>query len=124
MQEVGFYTDVEFGKLQVAGDESYGFRPYQLLVSSIAACSGGTLRKILEKKRMNVEDITIKTEVERNEAKANRVEKVHLHYLIKGTDLDEQKIQRSIEVAHRNCPIAQSVKGSIEISETFELFDA
>lgn len=124
MQEVGFYTDVEFGKLQVAGDEEYGFRPYQLLVSSIAACSGGTLRKILEKKRMKVEDITIKTKVERNESRANRVEKVHLHYLIKGTDLAEEKIRRSIEVAHRNCPIAQSVKGSIEILETFEIIGA
>ncbi|WP_099361150.1 OsmC family protein [Fredinandcohnia onubensis] len=124
MQEVGFYTDVEFGKLQVAGDEAHGFRPYQLLVSSIAVCSGGTLRKVLEKKRMEVEDITIKTEVERNEAHANRVEKVYIHYVIKGKDLAEQKIQRSIEVAHRNCPIAQSVKGSIDIIETFEIVDA
>ncbi|WP_077620624.1 OsmC family protein [Bacillus sinesaloumensis] len=121
MKEVGFSTDLEFGELHVAGDEAYGFRPYQLLVSSIAACSGGTLRKILEKKRMTIEDITIKAEVERNEAHANRVEKVLLHYVIKGNDLDEQKIERSIEVAHRNCPIAQSVKGSIDIIETFEI---
>ncbi|MFS0820429.1 OsmC family protein [Bacillus sp. 1P02SD] len=123
MKEVGFYTDVEYGELHVAGDEAYGFRPYQLLVSSIAVCSGGTLRKILEKKRMQVEDIAIHTEVERNEAKANRVEKIHLHYIIKGADLNEQKIERSIEIAARNCPMAQSVKGSIEITETFEIID-
>ncbi|MFT4413870.1 OsmC family protein [Fredinandcohnia humi] len=121
MKEVGFYSDVEYGKLNVAGDEKHGFRPYQLMVSSIAVCSGGTLRKILEKKRMHVEDITIKTEVERNENEANRIEKIFIHYLIKGNELAEHKIQQSIEIAHKNCPMAQSVKGSIEIIETFEI---
>ncbi|WP_449538861.1 OsmC family protein [Ferdinandcohnia sp. Marseille-Q9671] len=124
MKEVGFYTDLEYGRLDVAGNESHGFRPYQLLVSSIAVCSGGTLRIILEKKRMKVEDIAIKTEVVRNEAKANRVEKIHLHYVIKGSHLDESKIKQSIEVAHKNCPMAQSVKGSIEIAETFEIVES
>lgn len=35
MQEVGFSTDLPFGNLQVAGDDEYGFRPFQLMVSSM-----------------------------------------------------------------------------------------
>ncbi|MFS0862566.1 OsmC family protein [Fredinandcohnia sp. 179-A 10B2 NHS] len=122
-EEVGFYTDLEYGQLHVAGDEEYGFRPYQLLVASIVVCSGGTLRKILEKKRLKVEDITIKTAVERNEAEANRVEKISIHYIIKGKELTDHKVQQSIEIAHKNCSMAQSVKGSIEINETFEIIE-
>lgn len=121
MKEVGFQTTVEYGELHVAGDEAYGFRPYQLMVSSIAVCSGGVLRKILVKKRIEIEDITIQTKVERNEQEANRIEKIQIHYLIKGQDLDEKKIEQSIEIARKNCPMVQSVKESIEIDETFEL---
>ncbi len=120
-KEEGFITTTEFGELHVAGDEQYGYRPYQLMVASIAVCSGGVLRKILKKKRIDIEDMKIMTNVERNEEKANRIEKIHIHYKIKGEQLDEKKIHQSILVASKNCPMAQSVVGSIEIEETFEL---
>lgn len=93
----------------------------QLMVASIAVCSASVLRKILTKKRIEIEDMTIFTNVERNEAKANRIEKIHIHYRIKGNDLNPSKIQQSIELASKNCPMAQSVNDSIEIEETFEL---
>ena len=120
-EEEGFITTTEFGELHVAGSEQYGYRPYQLMVASIAVCSGGVLRKILKKKRIDIEDMTITTNVERNEEKANRVEKIHIHYKIKGQNLNENKIHQSIVLANKNCPMAQSVVGSIEIEETFEL---
>ncbi|MFC4319911.1 OsmC family protein [Litchfieldia salsa] len=121
MKEVGFTSEFEFGELHVAGDEQYGYRPFQLMVSAIVVCSGGVLRKILEKKRIHIEDITIKSEVERNESEANRIEKISIHYVITGKDLNEGKISQAIELANKNCPMTQSVKGSIEIEETFEL---
>ncbi len=120
-KEEGFTTTTEFGELHVAGDEQHGYRPYQLMVASIAVCSGGVLRKILTKKRIEIEDMAISTRVERNEAKANRIEKIHIHYKIKGQNLNEDKIQQSIVLASKNCPMAQSVIGSIGIEETFEL---
>lgn len=49
MTEHGFVTETEFGTLEISSNEEKGFRPYQLMVSSIAACTGGVMRKILEK---------------------------------------------------------------------------
>lgn len=121
MKEVGFKANVEYGELHVAGNEEYGFRPYQLMVASIAVCSGGVLRTILEKKKLKVDDITIDTDVLRNAEKANRIEKISIHYTIKGENLKEDQIQKAIHLANKNCPMAQSVAGSIEIEETFEL---
>ncbi|MFD5850817.1 OsmC family protein [Cytobacillus oceanisediminis] len=120
-EEVGFYTDLPFGRLDVAGDEEHGFRPYQLLVASLAVCSGGVLRKIMKKMRMEFEDIEIKTNVERNPEVADRVEKVHIHFIIKGTDLNEAKLHKALELTRKNCSMVRSVEGSIEIEETFEL---
>ncbi|MFE7062197.1 OsmC family protein [Sutcliffiella sp. NPDC057660] len=123
MKEVGFSTELEYGELHVAGDEQYGFRPYQLMVSSIAVCSGGVLRTILMKKRMEVEDISMTAEVTRNEKEANRIEKIQIHYVIKGKDLAHDKVEQAVELAKKNCPMVQSVKDSIEVTETFEIVE-
>ncbi|WP_282034297.1 OsmC family protein [Metabacillus indicus] len=121
MREVGFSAEFEYGKLNVAGNEEYGFRPYQLMVSSIAVCSGGVLRGILEKKRLEVEDITIHATVKRNEEEANRIESIAIHYVITGKDLKEEKVDGAVKLARKNCPMVRSVEGSIEITETFEI---
>lgn len=121
MKEVGFYTETANGRLNVAGDEAHGFRPFQLLVSSLAVCSGGVLRKILEKQRLQIDDINIKADVERNPAVADRVEKIHLHFTITGKDLNETKIEKAMVLTKKNCSMVQSVIGSIEVEETFEL---
>lgn len=123
MKEVGFSTELEYGELRVAGNEQYGFRPYQLMVSSIAVCSGGVLRTILQKKRMEVKDITLTAEVTRNEKEANRIEKIQIHYVIKGKGLAHDKVEQAVELAKKNCPMVQSVKDSIEVTETFEIVE-
>ena len=45
MKDGGFYTETSYGRLDISGGEQYGFRPYQLLVSAIAVCSGGCCGK-------------------------------------------------------------------------------
>jgi putative redox protein len=114
MKEVGFKANLEFGELNVAGNEEHGFRPYQLMTASIAVCSGGVLRTILSKKKIEIEDMKIQAEVERNPEEANKIEKIKIHYVIKGDNLDSH-------LARKNCPMVQSVEGSIEVEETFEL---
>lgn len=122
MTEHGFETETGFGVLTVSGNEDYGFRPYQLLVSSLAVCSGGVLRTILEKMRMPAEDIRIEVkEVVRNAEIANRLEKVHLHYQIKGDQIDAAKIDQALELTTKNCSMIQSVLTSIQVVKTYEV---
>lgn len=120
MKEHSFVTDLEFGELEVSGNAEYGYRPYQLLVASIAVCSGGVFRKVLEKKRLVYEDIRIHTDVTHNEAGANEVTDIHLHFTIVGTDATDEKLKKALEITRKNCPIVQSVKDSIKVTESFE----
>src|SRR5690554_2146134 len=95
MTEHGFQTETEFGKLTISGNDEFGFRPYQLLVSSLAVCSGGTLRKLLERMRMPAKDISIEViEVKRNAEEANKLEKIHIHFIIEGAEIVETKMPR------------------------------
>ncbi|MFS0577017.1 OsmC family protein [Sporosarcina sp. 179-K 3D1 HS] len=122
MTENAFETSTSFGKLTISGNEEYGFRPYQLLVSSLAVCSGGVLRKVLEKMRMAPDHITIEVkDVVRNKDMADRLEKVHIHFIISGAEIVEAKMARAMELTKKNCSMVQSVIDSIEVVETFEL---
>lgn len=116
-----FQTDFEYGHISVSGNSTIGFRPVQLLISSIAGCSGGVFRKILDKKRIPYKTIEIEASVERNEQEANRVTKIDLHFTVSGRDLDLQQLQKSLDVAFKNCAMAQSVKNAIAINESVEI---
>ncbi|MBU0905088.1 MAG: OsmC family protein [Planococcaceae bacterium] len=122
MTEHGFETNLEFGKLTISSNETYGFRPYQLLVSSLVSCSGGVLKKVCEKMRMPIEEMEIEVkEVVRNEEIANRLEKVHIHFKLKGSNLEEVKLQKAMNLTTKNCSMVRSVDQSIEVHETFEI---
>nr|WP_048823430.1 OsmC family protein [Bacillus sp. B-jedd] len=121
MKEEGFYSELPFGRLDVSGNEQAGFRPYQLMAASVAVCSGGILRTILEKKRLEVDDIEIHTEVDRNPDEINIIEAIHIHFVITGKNLEEEQIEKAIALVGKNCSMALSVQGCIEIKETFEL---
>lgn len=116
-----FTSEFPAGTLEIAKDDVSGFRPYQLLVAGIVSCSGFVFQQIYEKQRMDVVDFYIKTDVTRNEAEANKIEELHLTYVIKGNDLNEQKLRRNLEITHKYCGMVQSVKDSIHIYEKLEI---
>ena len=121
MHENGFESEFDFGKLTISGKDEFGFRPYALLVSSIAGCSGGVLKQVLTKMRIAFDNIAITADVKRNPDIANRVEEIKLHFTIFGKDLPEKKVEKALELSSKNCSMVQSVKGSINVIETFEI---
>ncbi|WP_240375800.1 OsmC family protein [Bacillus piscicola] len=119
MEENGFSTKTGFGDLQISGEDEHGFRPYQLMVSSLAVCSGVTLRKIMEKRRQPVKNIHMKAEVTRNEEGSREIQKIHIHFVVEAEGVTEAQMQKNLDWTHRNCSMVQSVKDSIEVTETF-----
>ncbi len=121
MTENGFSGDLPYGTLNVSTNEEHGFRPYQLMVASLAICSAGVLRKVLEKKRTPAEDIQVEVkEIVRIDEEAGRLAKVHLHFIIKG-DINESKMDLNLELTRKNCSMVRSVEDSMEVVETYEL---
>jgi putative redox protein len=117
----GYETETGFGNMMISSDEQYGFRPFQLMVASVAGCSGTVMKKIFVKKRMNLEALTIKADVTRNPDKADRIEKIHMTFVVKAEGLDEKKMEKIVELTRKNCSMVQSVQDSIEITEDFQI---
>ncbi|WP_010529669.1 OsmC family protein [Lentibacillus jeotgali] len=120
MKDEGVRINLDYGDLDISGDEAYGFRPFQLMVASIAGCSASVFRKILKKQRTEIADMTITVNVERNPDEANRIERIDLHYVIQGYHLDDEKLYKNLAVARKNCSMIRSVENSITIEETLE----
>ncbi|GAA5417614.1 hypothetical protein Pryu01_02688 [Paraliobacillus ryukyuensis] len=120
LKEKGVRVDLPYGVLDVSGDDDFGYRPYQLMVASIAGCSASVFMKILDKQRITFEDLVLQTEVKRNPDEANRIEKIKLHYVIKGKNLSDEKLYKNLAVAHKNCSMVRSVEDSITIEESLE----
>ncbi|WP_338452595.1 OsmC family protein [Niallia oryzisoli] len=116
-----FRGNFEFGELSVSGNSEIGFRPFQLLVSSIVGCSGSVFRTVLDKKRISYDTIDIEASVERDEQKANKVTKIELHFIIEGKNLNLDQLQKSLHVSMKNCAMVQSVIDAITIEETIEI---
>ena len=123
MEKNSFSSKLNYGTLDISADSEHGFRPFQLLVSSIAGCSGGVLRKIFEKMRISFQDIEIVADVTRGEGQVKAVEAIHFTYLIYGSGLSKDKVAKALDIALKNCAMAQSVKGSIQIKKDFKLIE-
>lgn len=119
--DLGLNADLDFGTLQVSGDSLYGYPPYELLVASIVGSSGGIFRKVLIEKRINFSTIKIDTRIRREEMDANKIVEIHLHFIIKGKDIEGKHIQDALVMTMKNCGMVQSVKSSIKVYESFEI---
>lgn len=122
-KDIGMRTELDYGELNISGNEEHGFRPFQLMVASIVGCSSGVFRKILEKQRVTIEDLQVQVTVERNSDKANRIEKMKLTYIVKGKQLNLEKLNKSLEVARKNCSMIRTVEKAIDIEESVETIE-
>ncbi len=109
--------ELTFNSISISPNERYGYRPYELFISSIVGCSGSLLRNILKKQRYTFDLIEMEVTTERNPLYANRIEKLSIISKIKCNGLIETKhAEKLANLVIKNCGMIQSINQSIEIS--------
>lgn len=93
------------------GGEGFGVRPMQLLLMSLAGCSGMDVISILKKQRQNVTDYKTIVHGEREAGVEPSVWKhIELDFIIYG-DVDENKAQRAVELSvTKYCSVAETLR--------------
>ncbi|GIN90900.1 osmotically inducible protein C [Siminovitchia terrae] len=108
--------DLRFGELTISPDETYGYRPYELFVSSLAGCSGSLLRTILTKRRIAFEKIEMQVSAVRNPDYANRIEQLSFSARVYAEEsFAPQQAEKIAHLVVKNCGMIQSVTQSIDI---------
>lgn len=98
-----------------------GIRPMECLLIGLASCTGMDVISILRKKRQEVTNFRVEVEGVRAEEPPKRYEEITLHYIVRGPDVSEEAVARSIELSQtKYCGVTASLNSEIDYDYTIE----
>jgi putative redox protein len=105
------------------GDES-GYRPTELLLWGIAACTGVDVIRILQKQRQELSGIDIEVIGHTTEAYPKRFHTIEVHFTVTGHKLDRDKVGQAIALSHdKYCSVGLTVIHPTELTTSFEVVE-
>jgi len=104
------------------GDSFQGMVPEQMLLTSLAACSGIDVATILQRQNQKVTGVAVRMEgVQLPDAPWTWVE-INLAYMITGDGIDRAAIERTIHLSEtKYCSVGTRLAGRAKIRSTFEI---
>lgn len=98
------------------GGQNSGARPTELLLYSLAGCTGIDIVMILKKMRLELTGFTMEIEGIRADTEPKKFTDFHIHYLVEG-DLPEEKVVRAIQLSKdKYCSVSHSLSANIVAS--------
>lgn len=106
------------------GGENKGFRPMEMLLYSLAGCSGIDLISILNKQKQKLEYIRIEIEAEREKNKIPSLfTKIHVCFFLAGK-LNNIKIEKALKLTfEKYCSVAKTLEVKSKISYSFNIIN-
>jgi putative redox protein len=106
------------------GDHFGGFKPGELLLTSLAACSGIDIVGILRKQRQKVTSIEIRVEGTQSSDPPWAWEEVELRYIVRGNNLRESAVDRAVHLSEKKyCSVGATIGAITEIRSTVEIIE-
>lgn len=107
------------------GGRNVGIRPMEMLLIGVGACSSVDVVSILKKARQQVTDCEARVEATRVDAIPAVFEKIHMHFVVSGKDLDDAKVKRAVELsAEKYCSASIMLqKGGVELTHDYEIIN-
>ena len=97
-------------------------KPSDLLLLSLASCSAYDVVLILGKQRQNLVDLYVDVNGMQAADPPHAFTDIHLHYILKGVELDPQKVKRAIELSEEKyCSVAATIRGVSTLTHSFEI---
>jgi putative redox protein len=87
-------------------------------------CTAFDVVHILERGREAVEDVVIELDAERAEDDPKVFTRIHMHFIVKGSGLAPEKVERAIALsAEKYCSASAMLAKTATITHDFELVD-
>lgn len=113
--EDGFLIPLDSAK--AVGGHDMGFRPLQLFAIGLAGCTAMDVISILKKKRQEVTEFEVSTNIERASEHPKVFKKIVLTYHLKGKNLDKDAVERAVELSEtKYCPAQAMLAKAAEIT--------
>lgn len=109
------------GPEQVGGNNA-GARPKELLLMSLAGCTGSDVVSILKKKRVNLIDFEINITAQQTEDHPKVFTELDLEYVFYGKDIKTKDVERAIELSTGTyCGVSAMLKKGMKIKYSYRI---
>ncbi|MBK6713378.1 MAG: OsmC family protein [Candidatus Promineifilaceae bacterium] len=119
-----------FGHVVVAGSwpdnednawqEWKAIKPSDLLLLSLASCSGHDVVMILNRQRQKLTNLYIDVQGNQAAEPPYQFTDIHLHYMVEGENLDPEKVARAITLSEEKyCSVAATIRGVAQLSHSY-----
>lgn len=107
------------------GGRNLGVRPMEMLLLGLGGCSAFDVVLILQKSKQQVVDCEVQIEAERAEKEPKVFTRIHLHFIVTGRNLAEDKVERAIKLsAEKYCSASIMLAKTAEVTHDFEMREA
>ena len=108
-----------------AGGHELGFRPLQLFAVGLAGCTAMDVISILQKKRQEVTEFSVATEVERAEEHPRVFTKIVIEYNVTGKNLELEAVERAVDLSEKKyCGAMAMLRETAEITHKINIMEA
>jgi putative redox protein len=116
-------TDTNGHSIVLSGDNpARGVRPSEMLLVSLAACSGYDVVEIMEKKRCPLTFFEVSVDGQRNPRPPWAYHTIRIHYRLKGHALTEKAVSQAIALSIKKyCSVAATISAVARIETEFEI---
>ena len=107
-----------------SGGENLGVRPMEMLLLGVAGCTMIDVVTTLKKMRQDLSHLETKINAERATDHPKVFTDIHIHFILKGQNLDEKKVDKAITLsAEKYCSASIMLGETATISHDFEVVE-
>ena len=104
-------------------DGERGIAPMELLLASLAGCTGVDIALILKKKRAKLHDLQVRVRGKRAATHPRYYTEIEIEYLLWGEDLQEKDVTQAIQLSEEKyCSASAMLREKAEIRHTYQIF--
>jgi putative redox protein len=126
MQDVSFKGKSESGHEVILdgpeelGGEGLGMRPMEMMLIGMGGCTSFDVVTILKRSRQQITGCIAEIEAVRADTIPKVFTSIHIHFLIKGIDLQKKAVERAVELsANKYCSASIMLGKSVKITHDF-----
>ena len=110
--------------LSESGGKNLGMRPMETLLLGLGGCTSYDVVTILKKSRQDVKNCKAEITAQRADNIPKVFTKIHIHFIIEGSNLDAVAVERAINLsATKYCSASIMLEQSVVISNDFEIIE-
>ncbi|HUX93339.1 MAG TPA: OsmC family protein [Ignavibacteriaceae bacterium] len=106
------------------GGSNAGIRPKELILLSLAGCTGSDVISILSKKRTPLDDFEINIKADVADEHPQVFTKIDLEYVFYGKNLNVKDIERAIELSQtKYCSVTAMLQKAVEMTHSYRIVE-